>query len=109
MEGERNRTVGQLRLFADHVENGDYLDRRNDVAFTNRVPLPRPDLRLIQPPVVPVAVFGASNFPLTFFNSRWCYCSCPSRPLLSGLHLLNGYMENYIYLAITECIAIITR
>ena len=66
LEGERARTVGQLRLFAEHIENGDYLDRRHDLALPNRVPLPRPDLRLIQRPIGPVAVFGASNFPLAF-------------------------------------------
>jgi len=66
LEGERARTVGQLRLFAEHIENGDYLDRRHDLALPDRVPLPRPDLRLIQRPIGPVAVFGASNFPLAF-------------------------------------------
>ena len=40
LEGERARTVGQLRLFAEHIENGDYLDRRHDIALPNRVPLP---------------------------------------------------------------------
>ena len=64
--GERGRTVGQLRLFADHIEKGDYLDRRHDAALPDRQPLPRPDLRLIQMPTGPVAVFGASNFPLAF-------------------------------------------
>ena len=66
LEGERARTVGQLRLFAEHIENGDYLDRRHDIALPNRLPLPRPDLRLIQRPIGPVAIFGASNFPLAF-------------------------------------------
>ena len=66
LEGERARTVGQLRLFAEHIDNGDYLDRRHDLALPNRVPLPRPDLRLIQRPIGPIAVFGASNFPLAF-------------------------------------------
>ena len=66
LEGERGRTCGQLRLFADHIEAGDYLDRRHDAALPDRAPLPRPDLRLIQRPVGPVAVFGASNFPLAF-------------------------------------------
>ncbi len=66
LEGERARTVGQLRLFAEHIENGDYLDRRHDLALPDRVPLSRPDLRLIQRPIGPVAVFGASNFPLAF-------------------------------------------
>lgn len=66
LEGERGRTTGQLRLFASHIRKGDYLDRRQDPALPDRAPLPRPDLRLIQRPVGPVAVFGASNFPLAF-------------------------------------------
>ena len=66
LQGERGRTTGQLRLFADHIRKGDYLDRRHDAALPDRQPLPRPDLRMIQRPVGPVAVFGASNFPLAF-------------------------------------------
>ncbi|MFV0490670.1 MAG: aldehyde dehydrogenase (NADP(+)), partial [Pseudorhodobacter sp.] len=66
LEGERGRTTGQLRIFADHIRKGDYLDRRHDVALPDRQPLPRPDIRLIQRPIGPVAVFGASNFPLAF-------------------------------------------
>lgn len=66
LEGERGRTVGQLRLFAEHIERGDYLDRRHDSPLPDRLPVPRPDLRLMQIPVGPVAVFGASNFPLAF-------------------------------------------
>ncbi len=66
LQGERGRTVGQLRLFADHIEAGAYLDLRHDPAIPDRAPLPRPDLRLIQRPLGPVAVFGASNFPLAF-------------------------------------------
>jgi NADP-dependent aldehyde dehydrogenase len=66
LTGERGRTVGQLRLFATHIENGDYLDLRRDGALPDRTPLPRSDLKLAQRPVGPVAVFGASNFPLAF-------------------------------------------
>lgn len=66
LEGERGRTTGQLRLFADHIEAGDYLDIRKDSALPDRQPLPRPELLLMQHPVGPVAVFGASNFPLAF-------------------------------------------
>ncbi len=66
LQGERGRTTGQLRLFADHIESGDYLDRRHDKPLPDRAPVPRPDLRLIQRPIGPVAVFGASNFPLAF-------------------------------------------
>ncbi|WP_113447504.1 aldehyde dehydrogenase (NADP(+)) [Rhizobium cremeum] len=64
--GERGRTVGQLRLFAAHIRKGDYLDRRHDEALPDRKPLPRPDLKLVQRPIGPVGVFGASNFPLAF-------------------------------------------
>ncbi|MBB4103656.1 aldehyde dehydrogenase (NADP(+)) [Allorhizobium borbori] len=66
LEGERGRTTGQLRLFASHIRKGEYLDRRHDEALPNRKPLPRPDIRLMQRPIGPVAVFGASNFPLAF-------------------------------------------
>lgn len=66
LAGERGRTVGQLRLFAEHIRAGDYLDKRHTPALPDRQPAPRPDLRLLQRPVGPVAVFGASNFPLAF-------------------------------------------
>ena len=66
LEGERGRTVGQLRLFAEVVREGSWLEARIDPALPNRAPLPRPDLRQRHIPVGPVAVFGASNFPLAF-------------------------------------------
>ena len=66
VEGERNRTVGQLRLFAQVVRDGHFLDTRIDKALPDRAPAPRPDLRLRNVPIGPVAVFGASNFPLAF-------------------------------------------
>jgi len=66
LEGERGRTTNQLRLFAQHIRKGDYLDPRHDEALPDRKPLPRPDIRLLQRPIGPVAVFGASNFPLAF-------------------------------------------
>ena len=66
LQGERGRTTGQLRLFASHIRKGDYLDRRIDPALPDRQPLPRPEIRLMQRPIGPVAVFGASNFPLAF-------------------------------------------
>ena len=66
LEGERGRTTLQLRLFAEHILKDDWLDRRHDSALPDRQPLPRPDLKLIQRPIGPVAVFGASNFPLAF-------------------------------------------
>lgn len=66
LEGERGRTVGQLKLFAGVVRQGDFLDATIDPAQPDRAPLPRPDLRRVNVAVGPVAVFGASNFPLAF-------------------------------------------
>lgn len=66
LEGERARTIGQLRLFAGVVRDGGFLDVRIDPAQPDRTPIPRVDLRLRNIPLGPVAVFGASNFPLAF-------------------------------------------
>ncbi|TRW17330.1 aldehyde dehydrogenase (NADP(+)) [Glacieibacterium frigidum] len=66
LEGERGRTTGQLRMFAAVVREGGWQDIRIDSALPDRQPLPRPDLRMIKRPLGPVAVFGASNFPLAF-------------------------------------------
>ena len=66
LNGERGRTTGQLRMFAQLILDDDYLDIRIDQALPDRQPLPRPDIRLIHRPIGPVVVFGASNFPLAF-------------------------------------------
>ncbi|HGP3326822.1 aldehyde dehydrogenase (NADP(+)) [Acinetobacter baumannii] len=66
LQGERARTSGQMRLFAKVLRRGDFLGARIDTALPERQPLPRPDLRQIKIGVGPVAVFGASNFPLAF-------------------------------------------
>lgn len=64
--GERARTSHQLRLFATVLRRGDFLGARIDLAMPQRTPLPRADLRQYRIGVGPVAVFGASNFPLAF-------------------------------------------
>ncbi|GLO28893.1 aldehyde dehydrogenase [Pseudomonas putida] len=66
IQGERARTSNQMRLFASVLRRGDYLGARIDRAQPLRQPLPRPDLRQYRTGVGPVAVFGASNFPLAF-------------------------------------------
>ncbi|CAN5804593.1 aldehyde dehydrogenase (NADP(+)) [soil metagenome] len=63
LEGELGRTTGQLRAFGDHISDGSYLDVITDPADPEAG---RPDLRRMQIPLGPVAVFGASNFPLAF-------------------------------------------
>lgn len=65
LEGERGRTCNQLRMFAEVVRQGQWQQLRIDPALPDRQP-PRPDLRLRMVAVGPVAVFGASNFPLAF-------------------------------------------
>ncbi|WP_314427367.1 aldehyde dehydrogenase (NADP(+)) [uncultured Microbacterium sp.] len=64
--GERARTTGQLRLFAEVVRDGGHRGVRIDPALPDRTPLPRVDIRQRKVPLGPVAVFGASNFPLAF-------------------------------------------
>ncbi|MGM9471792.1 aldehyde dehydrogenase (NADP(+)) [Pseudarthrobacter sp. YS3] len=66
LTGERARTTGQLRLFATVVRQGDFRGVRIDLALPERTPMPRADIRQRQIPLGPVAVFGASNFPLAF-------------------------------------------
>ncbi len=64
--GELARTTGQLRMFASLAREGSWVDARIDHALPDRKPLPKPDLRRMLVPLGPVAVFGASNFPLAF-------------------------------------------
>ncbi|ADW71021.1 aldehyde dehydrogenase (NADP(+)) [Granulicella tundricola] len=66
LQGELGRTTGQLKLFADVLEEGSWVDARIDEALPERKPLPRSDIRSMLRPLGPVAVFGASNFPLAF-------------------------------------------
>ncbi|WP_259069265.1 aldehyde dehydrogenase (NADP(+)) [Mucilaginibacter sp. X4EP1] len=64
--GELGRTTGQLRMFADLVEEGSWVDAVIDTAQPERTPIPRSDIRRMFSPIGPVVVFGASNFPLAF-------------------------------------------
>jgi NADP-dependent aldehyde dehydrogenase len=66
LTGERARTANQLRMFASLVREGSWVDARIDRALPARTPLPKPDIRRMLIPIGPVAVFGASNFPLAF-------------------------------------------
>ena len=64
--GERGRTMGQLKRFANVVRAGDWVGARIDPALPDRTPMPRADLRMRHIPLGPTAIFGASNFPLAF-------------------------------------------
>ena len=65
LEGERTRTINQLRFFSQALLEGSWLDLRIEHGQPERAP-PRPDLRMRRVPLGPVAIFGASNFPLAF-------------------------------------------
>ncbi len=64
--GERGRTCGQLKLFAQVLREGSWVDARIDTAQPDRQPIPKSDIRRMLVPIGPVAVYGASNFPLAF-------------------------------------------
>jgi NADP-dependent aldehyde dehydrogenase len=66
LTGERGRTINQVLMFARLVREGSWVDARIDRAQPDRKPLAKPDLRRMLRPIGPVAVFGASNFPLAF-------------------------------------------
>ncbi|MFN8886490.1 MAG: aldehyde dehydrogenase family protein, partial [Cyclobacteriaceae bacterium] len=64
--GERGRTTGHCRMFADLVEEGSWVEARIDTALPDRAPAPKPDIRKMLVPVGPIVVFGAANFPLAY-------------------------------------------
>src|SRR5215217_8102114 len=66
LRSELERTAGQLEAFAAEVDAGDYVEAIIDTPDPDAVPIPRPDVRRMLVPIGPVAVFGASNFPLAF-------------------------------------------
>jgi NADP-dependent aldehyde dehydrogenase len=101
--------VGQLRLFANVVRDGGFIGARIDPAMPDRTPLPRPDIRLRQIAVGPVAVFGASNFPLAFSvaggdTASALAAGCPvivkAHPAHPGTSELVG---RAVQRAVTEC------
>jgi len=68
-KGERGRTVNQLRMFAQILEEGSFVEASIDTAQPERQPVPKVDLRKMMVPLGPVAVFGASNFPLAYSSA----------------------------------------
>ena len=66
LTGERSRTTGQLRLFAQLLRDGNWNKEIVDEPLPDRKPAARPEMIQMQVPIGVVAVFGASNFPLAF-------------------------------------------
>lgn len=107
LTGERGRTAGQLRLFAQVVRQGDQHGVRVDSALPERTPAPRVDIRQRKIPVGPVAVFGASNFPLAFSTAGGDTASALAAgcPVVFKAHNAHPGTSEIVGLAITKAIA----
>lgn len=109
VKGERGRTCGQLRHFADHVEEGSWVDAIIDEALPDRKPMPRSDIRKISVALGPVAVFTASNFPLAFSTAGGDTASalaagCPVIVKAHPSHLgTNAMVASAITMAVQKC------
>ncbi len=106
-EGERGRTVGQLRMFADLIEEGSWVDARIETALPDRAPLPKPDLRSMRRPLGPVAVFCASNFPLAFSVAGGDTASALAAgcPVIVRAHSAHAGTAELVASAIQEAVA----
>ena len=65
LTGERGRTTMQLRMFAQMLREGSWVEASVDTAIPDKIPA-KPDIRKILVPLGPVVVFGASNFPFAY-------------------------------------------
>lgn len=66
LAGERGRTCAQIRMFAQLLEEGKAFEQTEEEPIPTRTPAPKPRLVRMEWAIGPVAVFGASNFPLAF-------------------------------------------
>jgi alpha-ketoglutaric semialdehyde dehydrogenase len=107
LQGEVVRTANQLRLFADVVEEGSWVNARIDIADPNRKPLPKPDIRSMLHPLGPVVVFGASNFPLAFSVAGGDTASAlaAGNPVIVKAHPAHPGTSELVGNSIRECVA----
>lgn len=103
---ETARTCNQLRLFADLVAEGSWVDARIDHGDADRKPLPKPDVRSMWRPLGPVVVFGASNFPLAFSVAGGDTASAlaAGNPVIVKAHPAHPGTSELVGLAIAEAI-----
>lgn len=106
MRGELARTTGQLRLFGSVVRQGDHRGVRIDPAQPERTPMPRADIRQRKVPLGPVAVFGASNFPLAFSTAGGDTASAFAAgcPVIFKAHNAHPGTSELVGRAITEAV-----
>jgi NADP-dependent aldehyde dehydrogenase len=103
---ETGRTCNQLRLFADLVEEGSWVDARIDRGDRARQPLPKPDVRSMLRPLGPVVVFGASNFPLAFSVAGGDTASALAAgcPVIVKAHHAHPGTSELVGLAVSEAV-----
>jgi 2,5-dioxopentanoate dehydrogenase len=106
LDGELGRTANQLRLFAQVVEDGSWVNARIDLADPARKPLPKPDIRSMLRPLGPVVVFGASNFPLAFSVAGGDTASAlaAGNPVIVKAHPAHPGTSELVGLAIRESV-----
>lgn len=109
LTGERGRTVGQLKMFAELLREGSWVEAVIDTALPDRQPLPRADIRKMLVPIGPVVVFGASNFPLAFSTAGGDTASAlaAGNPVIVKAHQshlgTNELVGNAINKAVKKC------
>ena len=104
--GERARTCHQLRLFAQLLREGWWVDARIDTPDPQRKPVAKPDVRRMLMPIGPVAVFGASNFPLAFSTAGGDTASALAAgcPVIVKAHSSHPGTNELVSAAITRAI-----
>jgi len=107
VRGEGGRTCGQLRMFANLVEEGSWVDARIDRAQPDRQPLPKVDTRSMLRPLGPVAVFAASNFPLAFSTAGGDTASALAAgcPVIVKAHSSHSGTAEIVGLAVQKAVA----
>ena len=103
---ETARTCNQLRLFADLVAEGSWVDARIDHADPSRTPIPKPDVRSLLRPLGPVVVFGASNFPLAFSVAGGDTASAlaAGNPVIVKAHHAHPGTSEFVGLALSDAV-----
>lgn len=102
--GERNRTVFQLRSFAERIRTEHWRGNTFDAAQPDRTPVPKPDLRKTVIPLGPVAVFGSSNFPLAYSTAGGDTASALAAgcPVVVKVHPMHAGTSELVATAIIE-------
>ena len=104
--GERGRTCAGLRMFADLVKRGDWVDARIDTPNSTRQPLPKPDVRSMLRPLGTVTIFCASNFPLAYSVAGGDTASALAAgcPVIVNAHFAHPGTAELVGLAISDAV-----